>query len=206
VLDAVIQQIWKHLNYAGLKPFATRINTEQLVAQQKVQNRQMARMMALNPLFRNIPEDVLMQFMSIAKIRNMSTGSVLVQAGEIASVMYLLMEGIILVESNPKGRNRGIITHMRGPGELIGGQATLLSDGYLETVRCRTAIRVAEFDLAGLGRILATNSESIITLSHNLAAMMTVAGTESVIGGVLTTDNELTEGVLAGIRRTFPSI
>lgn len=205
-LDAVIQQIWKHLSYAGLKPFASEMNTEQLVAQQSGQNRQMVMMIALNPLFRNVPKDVLMQFVNAANMRNVTAGSVLVQAGEIACVMYLLMEGMILVESNSRGRNRGVITQMRGPGELIGGQATLLGDGYLETVRCRTTIRIAEFDLTSLGRILAINSELIITLSRNLAAMMAVAGTESIIGGLLTTDNELTEGVLAGIRRTFPSI
>lgn len=205
-LDAVTQQIWKHLNYAGLKPFATEMNTEQLAAKQVAHNRQMAKMLALNTLFKNIPENILMQLANESQLRNVAAGSILVQAGEIACVIYLLMEGVILIESNSKGqRNRGVNIQMRGPGELIGVQATLLGDGYLETVRCRTEIRVAEFDLASLGRILAINSELIITLSHNLAAMMAVAGTESIVG-VLTSDNELAEGFLVGIRRTFPGI
>ncbi len=89
-----------------------------------------------------------------------------------------------------------------GQASLVDARALLLSEGYGETTRCRTAVQLVVFDLPLVGRLLKTFPDLAPLLAHRLAETM---GTDA---GQLTTSRrrfgsrgDLIEDVLADMRR-----
>lgn len=210
--SAVVQQVWKHLTQAGLKPAWPKLARLEAAApgapRDGLTAAEVAQLFSATPLFRDIAASALERLAEDAQFRTLPPGAVLVQAGEAAAALFLLLEGLVLVES---GRGRGgqapAPPRLQGPGALIGSQAALMAEGYGETVRCRTAVQVAEIDQRALGRLLAGDPALAAALSRRLAEEMQAAAPSSPAGRrLLAPDGDLAGDILAGLRRTFPNL
>ncbi|MEI7608921.1 MAG: mechanosensitive ion channel family protein [Rhodospirillaceae bacterium] len=206
--SAAVQHIWQHLAQAGLKPswpkLAQTTAAPAASPREALTPAEVAQLFGLTPLFHDLPAAARRRLADEAHTRTLPAGSVLVQAGEAADALYLVLEGLVLIEParGPRGRKAGP-PRLQGPGGLIGGQALLMAEGYAETVRCRTAVQVAEIGLPVLGRILADAPELAVTLSRRLADDMQAgpSGRRLVSG-----DGDLAADILAGMRRTFTTL
>ena len=209
--DAVVQQVWKHLTQAGLKPAWPKVAQAEAhltePPREGLTPAEVALLFSATPLFRDLSEATRGHLASLVRYRTFSAGAVLVQAGEAAASLYLVLEGLVLIDAGraPKGQ-KAAPPRLEGPGGLVGTQAVLMAEGYSETVRCRTALRAAELDQPALGRLLASDSTLARMLSRRLADEMRCTQASLTGRRLMAPDEELTEDILAGIRRAFPNV
>ncbi|MEI6559505.1 MAG: mechanosensitive ion channel family protein [Rhodospirillaceae bacterium] len=208
--NAVVQQVWKHLNQAGLKPSWPKLARIEATPAPRdaLTPAEVALLIAATPLFQDLPAPALAELARAAPTRALPAGAVLVQAGEAATTLHLILEGLVLIESGrSQGNRKGAPPRLQGPGGLIGSQAVLLTEGYAETVRCRTAVRAAEIDRALLGRLLAVTPALAPALARRLADEMHASAQPATAGRrLVAADGDLAGDILAGLRRTFPGV
>ena len=210
--SAVVHQIWKHLALAGLKPSWPKLMrteaSQATAARDTLTADEVARLVSATPLFQDFPQPALDRLTQEARYRTLSPGEVLIQAGEAADALYLVLEGLVLVEPvRSKAARTAGKPGLQGPGTLIGSQAVLMAEGYAETVRCRTAVQVAVIEQAVLGRVLAAYPALAAPLSDRLAEEMLSETQASAGGGRLVgLEGELAGDILAGMRRIFPNL
>ena len=210
--NAVVQRVWQHLGRAGLKPAWPKLERHEVEAggapREALTPAEIAQLFAATPLFRDFSEPARARLAAVARPRTLAAGTVLVQAGEAAAALYLVLEGLVLIEAGrgPAGRTAAA-PRLQGPGGLIGAQAVLMAEGHGETVRCRTAVQVAELDQPALGRLLAADPALAPALARRLAEEARAAAQTAGTGRrLLAAEGELAEDILSVLRRTFPSL
>ncbi|MEI8395794.1 MAG: mechanosensitive ion channel domain-containing protein [Rhodospirillaceae bacterium] len=210
--NLTVRHIWKHLHQVGLKPAwpkLEQVEAEDAMSRQDASTPELlATLLGMTPLFRGLPQPALALLAEGAAARALAPGAVITQAGEVAEALYLLLEGLAQAENTrAQGRRTKAIPRLMGPGALVGAQALLLSEGYGETTRCRTAVQLVAFDLPLIGRLLKTFPDLAPLLARRLAeAMGTDAGQFTTSRRRFGSRADLIEDVLADMRRTFPEL
>ncbi len=210
--SAVVQQVWKHLAQAGLKPSWPKLAQAEAspsgAPREALTPAEVAQLASATPLFRDLPKPALEHLAKEAQYRTLPAGSVLIQAGEAAAAIHLVLEGLVLIEAGRSQAGRKAAPpRLQGPGALIGSQATLMAEGYAETIRCRTAVQVAVIGQAALGRLLTAYPALAATLSEHLAEEIR-SDTQASLGSgrLVALDDDLAGDILAGMRRIFPNL
>ena len=209
--NLVVQQIWKHLTQAGIKPSWPKLERVEAPSsagtlREAPTPSQVSMLLATTALFQDAPKDALDPLAEGARYRTLAAGTVMVQAGEAAPALYLILEGLAMADSpRSHGGQKTEMPRLQGPGALIGSSAALLAEAYPETIRCRTAVRVAEIDQPLLSRLLAAHPDLALALSRRLAEGIQ-ADPRAQAARLRRSGpaDDLACDILAGIRRAFP--
>ncbi len=208
--------ILTHLGRAGLQP-STREPTSSSVRTGFPETApgpdHIARLLGRTALFAGFDAGDLGLLAAGARLRTVAGGAPLTQSGEVATTIFLILEGLVEVE--PLRREMAAAAESRpprpsqfGPGHLFGGEATLTGDGYPRTVRARTPVMVAELDHRLLHRLLAANPAAAVVLAQRVADAL---GQEEVAGAKgrrLMADSEADRvaDVFGSLCRTFADL
>jgi small-conductance mechanosensitive channel len=199
--NLVYQSILTHLKGAGLKQAILKreILDERAHEYKNFQlpdKAHLAYLFGNTKLFQDLLADDLALLVAKADLHTLSAGSQIAQAGEVATVMYLVVEGVLTAEIKSKkiGGNQQI--ESLKPGALIGGNALLSSDTYESTVVCKSPALVCEIGLQALEPLLNKNPELANLLSRRVAEQLTEKQD---------TENLAAE-VLSSLKRTFPAL
>lgn len=110
---------------------------------------------------------------ALTDIRRIPPKVFIANAGEVATSMFLIVEGLISAETTRRDKDGKIIPPKRlGPGRLIGGEAMLLGDTYEVTVRSDTAVLLYEIDYPVLGKFLNQKPDIALQLSQHIAKQL----------------------------------
>ncbi|MBI1206474.1 MAG: mechanosensitive ion channel [Azospirillum sp.] len=205
--SAVLSQVLLHLARAGIRPAVARY--QRLDGDLPVATRtapevgHIALMLAGTELFGGLDPDDLALLAEGGRMRAAAAGTVLAQAGESAVAALLVVEGLLGAGT---GRAADGSVDLVGPGSLVGAEALFTGDGYPRTLRARTAVLVAELDLALVRRLLERKPTLAAVLSARLAGLLhrqLAAGS----GRRLTlSEGELAADILASLRRSFADL
>jgi CRP-like cAMP-binding protein len=206
------QSILAHLKAAGLKQAILKreILDERAHEYKNFQlpdKAHLAYLFGNTKLFQDLQADDLELLVAKTELITFPAGSQIAQAGEVASVMYLLVEGMLTAEIKSKkiGGNQQIESIK--PGALIGGNALLSSDTYESTVVCTSPALVCSVTLQGLEPLLGKNPELANVLSQRVAEQLIVkqfAHDKHEQGS--STQENLAAEVLSSMKRCFPSL
>jgi small-conductance mechanosensitive channel/CRP-like cAMP-binding protein len=213
---AMVKAIMGHLSRAGLRPSVKEGKNPpppSVVRETAPRLEQIALLLAGTPLFGGLePADIELLARGAA-LRSVEGGVSLVQSGEVATVMLLILEG--LVEADPLRREinaaagdpRGAAPIRFGPGTLIGGEATLTGDGYPRTVRARTPVLLAQLDQPLFRSLLAAKPALARVLAERLADSLEQEERAANRGrSLMTGSGDRVADVLGSLCRTFADL
>jgi len=200
---AVIGRLLHHLAEAGLRPSWPKQERAETAPGDSAPTAQLIRQFGTCDLLRDLDPEDLRLLAEGARCRLAAADALLVQAGEAATAILVLVEGLLVAEPpRPAGGKPARDPVPLGPGSLIGAAALLTGDGYPETVRCRTASLVAEIDQALMRRLLTRRPEAAALLGRRLAAQQV----RDARGRLQFGEAELAGDILSAIRRTFADL
>lgn len=211
--SAVLLTVWRHLAAAGIRPAWPKLERAEAAEagarrpQAQVPREQIEGLLAAVDLFRDLGRAEIALLAETAGLRVVPAGTTLVQSGEAAAAMALIVEGLLAVEPGRAGDGREEAAATLGPGSLIGAQALLMGEAQRHTVRTRTVSLVCEIDQAALHRLLLARPEAAGWLSRRLAER--IARDEAAPGGVRrlqSTEGDLAAEVLGNLRRFFADL
>lgn len=179
---AILQKVLLHLGYAGLEPAHNRADGLRLAGPSGDHAlagtpdpsalyptpEKLAALLRAVRLFRTLDEGDLRLLAEGAVFREEPANTVIVQAGESATALLLVLEGLLGVEA---GRRNGRSSHpdqMR-PGDLFDAPAVLQGEAYAYTVRARTPVLLCEIDHRVLQRLLAGSADAFERIACGLA-------------------------------------
>jgi small-conductance mechanosensitive channel/CRP-like cAMP-binding protein len=217
VRSILLKMILTHLSQAGLRPSTREPTSSSLgtgVSDTAPGAEHRAALLGRTPLFSGFDSGALALLATGARLRTVVSGDALAQGGEVATAMFLVLEG--LVEAEPLRREaraaladgRVPLSSWFGPGHLIGGEATLIGDGYPRTVRARTPVLIAELDHTLLRRLLTAHPATATHLAHQIAEALgqeDAAGTKGRQWGAASEADRVAD-VLGSLCRTFADV
>jgi small-conductance mechanosensitive channel/CRP-like cAMP-binding protein len=171
--SAVLSKVHHHLSRAGIQPAWPK----QMHANGEVGTRLQARpdaswlatLLGAGAPFQDLGPDDLAWLARNARMRNLPAGRTLVQAGEAAGALFLVIEGILTAEGARRITAQTQLSAQLGPGAVIGVPAMLSGDAHRLTVHTRTAVLLCEIDLNALSQLLAGRPEVAQQLSLRAA-------------------------------------
>ena len=121
--------------------------------------------------FQDLTREDLVWIVETAALRDLPAAGTLVQAGEAAAAMFLVVEGLLSAQAPRHHTHTGQPPppSLLGPGVLIGAHATLSGDTYRRTIRARTDALLCEIDLRALSRLLDRCPEASGPISRRAA-------------------------------------
>jgi small-conductance mechanosensitive channel/CRP-like cAMP-binding protein len=209
---AVVQQVWRHLTQAGIRPSAPKLVEIDPVAELALREAPFSRQVALlfggTALFQDFPAPAREHLARTVLQHTLAPQTVLVQAGEAATAIFLVLEGLVSVEERGGTTlSKGEPPRLWGPGSLLGARATLMAEGYDQTIRCRTTVRVAEISLPILEGLFAAYPGLMRILSRRLAEEITSSPQPAgMTSRLMVSSEDPAADVLATLRRLFPEI
>ncbi|PWC52744.1 mechanosensitive ion channel family protein [Azospirillum sp. TSO22-1] len=202
----VLQKVLEHLDVAGLRPAwpkgerspgdpATR-------AWRDLDAARIAQALAGTALFGGLPDGDVRVLAENARLRRLPAGATLVQAGEAAAALYVVLEGLLTVEPVRGRTGQGEPPRDAGPGSVVGAVALFQGTTYAETARGRTEALVVELGLEAIRALVTRRPESAEELSRQVAALV-VSELRGRAGGrrSVAAEADLAADVLAHIRR-----
>jgi small-conductance mechanosensitive channel/CRP-like cAMP-binding protein len=210
----MFKTILSHLGRAGLRPSIREpvlLPAPAGVSDLEPRPEHIAMLLGRTPLLSDLGAADVELLAGGARLRTVAGGTPLVQGGEVATAMILILEG--LVEAEPLRREAAVdartaVPSRFGPGYLIGGEATLTGDGYPRTVRARTPALIAELDHRLLHRLLAGNPALAPVLAQRIADALGQEEAASPKGRrlVAASESDRVADVLSSLRRTFADL
>ena len=111
------------------------------------------------------------RFEQMGRERELRAGGVLVLEGDVATRAWLVLEGLVKIESShPDGRSP--ILALRGAGELIGELGALDGGGRSATVTAVVATRAREFSSEELHATVRSDPDTAFALLAHLTARL----------------------------------
>ena len=210
----MLRTVLSHLGRAGLRPVIREPTvplSPRFVPELAPPPEHIAVLLGGAPLFSGLVAGALALLAAGARIRTVAADTPLVQGGEVATAMILVLEGLVEAEAARRdpGDRRTPQPARFGPGHLIGGEATLTGDGYPRTVRTQTPALVAELDHRLLHRLLAAEPALATVLAQRIADTL---GEEEAAGPtrgrrlVTASEDDRVADVLGSLSRTFADL
>jgi CRP-like cAMP-binding protein len=154
-------------------------------------------------------QEDLERLASAISIRRLPAGSRITQAGEVATTIFLVVEGIFTAETKSRkmGVNQPPTTETLKPGSLIGGNALLNNDTYESTVLSKSAALLCEINQQTLEALLANRPEIAHGLSRRVAEQL-VKKQFSTEGGEQdhAKEDDLAAEVFSSLKRRFSGL
>lgn len=173
------QAILRHLDCAGLIqlfyiPEFVHMQTE---TNQETPNQphllQLAKLLGDLALFKDFTEEDKQKLATVAIVRRIKADTFITHAGEVATSMFLLVEGLLSAEAIQRGKGGRIVTTKTiSPGNLIGGEVMLLGSTYELTVKTQTASLLYEINHQSLESLLTYKAELAHKLSKRVAKIL----------------------------------
>jgi CRP-like cAMP-binding protein len=210
--NQVQQHVLKHLNFAGLTTARLKQEMRRFVDGQDYRHSSLAHIAKLlgeTGLFQDLSKPELQLLADSALIRHLPENSLLVQGGEIASSMFLVLEGLLVADEWRKkvGRRTEVEDVLLGPGYLISSSAMLAGDSYDSTIKSKTTALLCEINYAAIEALLLQNPQLGGRLSRRVAEEINQAvarGEHSRYGQENLKDiTSLTAKVFTNLRRSF---
>lgn len=177
--NTLYQCVLRHLRFAGLRPaihkqeFLTeRLHDYKTYLQPNISH--LATSIGRTEIFQDLTEEELTLMATFATLHQMPVGTMVVQGGEVATVMYLLIEGLLTAESRIRkvGVSKQASSEILSPGTLIGGTAMLSGDTYEATVSCKSLALLCEINHDLLDKLLTHHRKVVHKLSYRVAAQL----------------------------------
>ena len=165
----VYQHVLEHLAHAGIEPARNGPPAAKVLGLPDT-----PRLMALigqSVLFGRLAEEDLRHLADGARLRVELPGRTIVQAGEAATNIYLVLEGLLVATTAARrDGGRPLPPPLLRPGHLFDASAFLLGEAHLSTVRTRTSVLLCEIDYALLSRLFRSSSDALRRIAQQLAA------------------------------------
>lgn len=184
----VLQKVLQHLHAAGLRPAwpkGERAGADPAsAAWRDVDVPHMAQAMARTALLGNLPAEDIQLLSENARLRRLPAGLTLIQAGETATALYVVLEGLVTLHpgrgragSPDAGRDANQDAgpdagQSAGPSSVIGALALFQGTAYTETARCRTETLLVEIGLDAVRAMVARRPDSAGELARQVAAQV----------------------------------
>ena len=169
--SAVLLACHRHLAQAGIQPAWPK--QTQADAGSGLQPRpdpaRLAALLGATGPFQDLAPEDLVWIVETAALRSLPAAGTLVQAGEAAAAMFLVVEGLLSAQAALHHAGQPPPPMLLGPGVLIGAHATLSGDTYRRTIRARTDALLCEIDLRALSRLLDRRPDASGPISRRAA-------------------------------------
>ncbi|NJO18244.1 MAG: mechanosensitive ion channel [Thioploca sp.] len=208
----VQQQILQHLHCAGL---SSAIQKPVTVSAQwdfvKPTINHLVMLLGTTELFQDLAEPELQLLATSASLRQLPTQVQVIQGGEIATAMFLVIEGILSAKNWRKKVGKNLSDEPKvllSPGYLIGGNAMLAGDTYNFTIYTESEVLLCEIDQTVIEKLLTQQPESGRWLSRRVAIQLSqqIANGESSRYQSISSDNkieDLAQEVFKNLQRSF---
>ena len=177
--NLVQQQVLRHLNFAGLNPARLKQENRGTIERnyQRATDEQLASLLGATALFQDLAMPELLLLINTSLVRHIPINGVLVQGGEIATSMFLVIEGLLVAEEWRKqlGRSSTKEENILGPGQLISSSAMLAGGSYDATIRGKTVALVCEIDYQAIEKLFMQKPELGRLLSQRVAEQLSKA-------------------------------
>lgn len=170
------QQILQHLKFAGLMP--AREKREHSNFQPSIDSysstAHFAKLLGTTELFKDLTELELQLLADTAPIRRFPAETVIVQGGEIAGFMFLIVEGLVVAEEWRKkvGNKSPVVDTVLGPGSLINSTSMLAGRSCDATIRTKSDVLLCEINYSVIDGLLQQNPECGHYLSRRVAEQL----------------------------------
>ncbi|MFZ2727319.1 MAG: mechanosensitive ion channel domain-containing protein [Methylococcaceae bacterium] len=200
--NLVQQQVLRHLNFAGLAPARLKQENHHAIERhyRGANNEHLANLLGVTEVFQDLIHLDLLLLMDAAIIRRLQPNALLIQGGEIATSMFLVVEGLLIAEEwrkklGQKGiKNENIV----GPGQLISSTAMLAGGSYDATIRAKTMALVCELDYSALEKLFIEKPQAGCLLSGRVAEQL-----KRLENNQRVSIEDLTAQVFKNLRRSF---
>ena len=194
----ILHNVLAHLAQAGLAPASVRVEgTAAAVAAPQSDRERLAGVIGTAPLFASLEAADVALLGRRAVLRTEAANRVVVQAGEAGTVLYLVLEGLLVTEGSRRSGNRPPLPPRLRPGDLFDAAVVLLGEAHGSTVRSRTSVLLAELDHEALQQLFQTSATALQRVATALAAQGASAGTNS--------DDDRATAILRQMRHLFPA-
>jgi small-conductance mechanosensitive channel len=170
--SAVLLACHRHLAQAGIQPaWPKRTQADASTGsglQPQPDPARLAALLGATGPFQDLAPEDLVWMVETAALRSLPAAGTLVQAGEAAAAMFLVVEGLLSAQA-PRHHTGQPPPTLLGPGVLIGAHATLSGDTYRRTIRARTDALLCEIDLRALSRLLDRRPDASGPISRRAA-------------------------------------
>ncbi len=193
--NLIQQQVLKHLSFAGIRAAQQELpNTEHLVT-----------LIALTDLFSGMDEISVHWMAKHAHLKKVDANKSITQRGEIAEVIFLVIEGLLTAENRHRIGAKPSSPTILGPGSLIGGTAMLMNDVYEATVLSKTACLLFEIDFHLLESVLMQYPKVVDIIVHNISQLIMAKDAMSNQQWQMQEEDMIAE-VLRNLKRRFGHI
>lgn len=128
--------------------------------------------LALVEAFRSLPQEGLARLASQGRVRRFPAGSVLMQQGDIADCLYVVIEGVVRAERSHQELTEPLVLAEIGPGEVVGEMGILEGEPRSATVIANVDTRAIEISAQVMADILLEHRDVstalLRLLSHRL--------------------------------------
>jgi small-conductance mechanosensitive channel len=158
--------VLRHLTAAGIEPAWPKLErrdepTPGTEAVDEAGVERVVGLLAAHKLFVDIDKAALQRLASGGRRTRLTPGTVAAQAGEVATVFFVVLEG--LLQEQPGGA-------LRGPGAVVGAEAMLGAGGYERTLTASTEAEAVVFDFTSVAALLDGDDRLAGRLAGRLAA------------------------------------
>jgi small-conductance mechanosensitive channel/CRP-like cAMP-binding protein len=197
------QQMIRHLGFAGLTP--ARSKQERIKANPDLSKylrsdaTHIASLLKTTALFQDLAQPELQLLASVASMRSLPANALVVQGGEIACSMFLLIEGLLIADEWRKkvGKKSQEAEKILGPGYLMSACEMIAGGSYAFTVRAKSSVLLCEIDYSAIEKLLMQKPETAQWLSQRVAEQMLSINPKNK------TVAELTSEVFTNMRRSY---
>ncbi|CAK0760993.1 Transmembrane transporter [Gammaproteobacteria bacterium] len=201
----LLQQVLRHLAFSGYSP--AREKQEQIEIRKPIEEsskfKHLAKLFGNTDLFQDLAEPELLLLAKSAIPRGIPANTVIVQAGELATFMFFVVEGLLTAKMRPNStlpsaREEWIL----GPGTLANSTPLIAGGSYSATIRTKTKSKIYEMNISILKLLLSQKPECARLFSRRVAEQIQTTDVKSQ------TESEnnleaLAEKVFKHMRRSF---
>lgn len=164
--NMIQQHVLKHLSFAGVRPTQHALPD---IAH-------LTTLITMTELFHGVEESDARWIATYARLKVVEANQTVTQRGEIAEVIFLVLEGLLTAESRHTIGTKSRQLQLLSPGSMIGGTAMLMNDVYEATVSSKTICLLLEINYQLLEKILAQCPKLIDIIIHNVTQFIVCKG------------------------------
>ena len=177
------QAVLHHMTRAGLKPSGamhTKEGSEQGFA--LPDETQLIRLLGAAVLTTQLESSDLHCLLRHAHMIDVSPGRALVHVGEAGNALYLVLEGLLRIDSARVSSAKSENLKLHRPGDIFDARATLLGSVHKNTVRAQTPCLILQIEPEGWRELFSLRPASAWAVAQNLLTIDTAKGkpTESI--------------------------
>ncbi len=210
--NVVQQQVLRHLHFAGLMPAREKCDQYDLSgADTNNANTvpHLAQLLGETVLFQDLALPELQLLADAAEIRQLPAATVVVQGGEMANFMFLVIEGLLVSEEWRKkvGKKSAIADTILGPGSLVNSTAMLAGGTGDATIRTKTPALLCEINYAAIEKLFLHKPDAGRYLSQRVAKQISHNLSHNLPGhyqpNQTLDEAELSAVIFKNLRRSF---